>query len=83
MKKIEAFEQAIANKVKDLRAEGINPTLSWAYRDAFGNTKSRTLQTVSRKTGLLNLQFQAPSQSLLKPLQSYRSMVLKGQDLQR
>ena len=32
MKKIEAFEQAIANKVKDLRAEGINPTLFWAYR---------------------------------------------------
>jgi len=24
MKKIEAFEQAIENKVKDLRAEGIN-----------------------------------------------------------
>ena len=32
MKKIESFEQAIENKVKDLRAEGINPTLFWAYR---------------------------------------------------
>jgi len=34
MKKIEAFEQAIENKVKDLRAEGINPTLFWAYRES-------------------------------------------------
>ena len=34
MKKIEAFEQAIENKVKDLRAEGINPTLFWAYRNS-------------------------------------------------
>ena len=33
MKRIEAFEQAIENKVKDLRAEGINPTLFWAYRN--------------------------------------------------
>ena len=32
MKRIERFEQAIENKVKDLRAEGINPTLFWAYR---------------------------------------------------
>ena len=41
MKKIEAFEQAIANKVKDLRAEGINPTLFWAYRESIeaGNEK--------------------------------------------
>jgi len=34
MKKIETFEQAIENKVKDLRAEGINPTLFWAYRES-------------------------------------------------
>ena len=34
MKKIERFEQAIENKVKDLRAEGINPTLFWAYRES-------------------------------------------------
>ena len=34
MKKIEAFEQAIENKVKDLRAEGINPTLFWTYRNS-------------------------------------------------
>ena len=34
MKKIEVFEQAIENKVKDLRAEGINPTLFWAYRNS-------------------------------------------------
>ena len=41
MKKIESFEQAIANKVKDLRAEGINPTLFWAYRERIeaGNEK--------------------------------------------
>ena len=41
MKKIERFEQAIANKVKDLRAEGINPTLFWAYRtlEETGNDK--------------------------------------------
>jgi len=34
MKKIEVFEQAIENKVKDLRTEGINPTLFWAYRNS-------------------------------------------------
>ena len=41
MKKIEAFEQAIESKVKDLRAEGINPTLFWAYRQSLeaGNEK--------------------------------------------
>jgi len=41
MKKIERFEQAIENKVKDLRAEGINPTLFWAYRtlEETGNDK--------------------------------------------
>ena len=41
MKKIEIFEQAIENKVKDLRAEGINPTLFWAYRESIdaGNEK--------------------------------------------
>ena len=41
MKKIETFEQAIENKVKDLRAEGINPTLFWAYRESIeaGNEK--------------------------------------------
>ena len=32
MKKIEAFEQAIENKVQSLREVGINPTLFWAYR---------------------------------------------------
>ena len=41
MKRIERFEQAIENKVKDLRAEGINPTLFWAYRtlEETGNDK--------------------------------------------
>ncbi len=41
MKKIEAFEQAIENKVSDLRKEGINPTLFWAYRslEESGNDK--------------------------------------------
>ena len=41
MKKIERFEQAIENKVKDLRAEGINPTLFWAYTESIesGNEK--------------------------------------------
>lgn len=34
MKKIEAFENAIANKVKDIRAIGINSTMFWAYRDS-------------------------------------------------
>ena len=41
MKKIEAFEKAIENKVGDLRKEGINPTLFWAYRtlEETGNDK--------------------------------------------
>lgn len=34
MKKIEAFENAIANQVRDLREIGINPTMFWAYRDS-------------------------------------------------
>lgn len=33
MKKIEAFEKAIENKVPNLREVGINPTLFWAYRN--------------------------------------------------
>ena len=32
MKKINAFENAIANQVKDIRTEGINATAFWAYR---------------------------------------------------
>lgn len=32
MKKIATFENAITNRMKDLRAEGINPTAFWAYR---------------------------------------------------
>ena len=32
MKKIEAFENAIATQCKDLNAAGINPTAFWAYR---------------------------------------------------
>ena len=32
MKKIEAFEKAIENKIPNLREAGINPTLFWAYR---------------------------------------------------
>lgn len=32
MKKITTFENAIANRVKDIRAEGINATAFWAYR---------------------------------------------------
>lgn len=32
MKKIEAFENAIATQCKDLNAAGINPTTFWAYR---------------------------------------------------
>ena len=32
--KIATFDNAIANKVKDLRSEGINPTALWAYRDS-------------------------------------------------
>ena len=41
MKKIEAFEQAIENKVPNLREAGINPTLFWAYRklEDTGNDK--------------------------------------------
>ena len=42
MKKIEAFENAIANQVKDLRATGINPTMFWAYRDSL-EAESETL----------------------------------------
>ena len=34
MKKIEAFENAIANQVKDIRAIGINSTMFWAYRES-------------------------------------------------
>jgi hypothetical protein len=34
MKKIAAFESAIENQVKDIRAEGINPTAFWAYRNS-------------------------------------------------
>lgn len=34
MKKITAFENAITNRVKDIRAEGINPTAFWAYRNS-------------------------------------------------
>lgn len=34
MQKIEAFENAIANQVKDIREIGINPTMFWAYRDS-------------------------------------------------
>ena len=34
MKKIVAFENAIANQVKDIRTEGINPTAFWAYRNS-------------------------------------------------
>ena len=32
MKKIEAFENAIATECKDLKAAGINATAFWAYR---------------------------------------------------
>jgi len=31
MKTIAAFESAITNEVKDIKAEGINPTVFWAY----------------------------------------------------
>ena len=34
MKTIPAFENAITNQVTDLRAEGINPTTFWAYRNS-------------------------------------------------
>lgn len=33
MKNIEKFEEAIKNEVKDLKSEGINRTMFWAYRD--------------------------------------------------
>lgn len=41
MKKIETFEQAIKNKVPNLKQCGINPTLFWAYRRSIeaGNEK--------------------------------------------
>ena len=41
MKKIEAFEQAIENKVPNLKEVGFNPTLFWAYRtcEETGNEK--------------------------------------------
>lgn len=34
MKKIEAFEKAISEGVKDVRAIGINSTMFWAYRES-------------------------------------------------
>ena len=34
MKTIAAFESAIINQVKDIRDEGINPTVFWAYRNS-------------------------------------------------
>lgn len=34
MKVINQYEEAIANKVKDLKAVGINRTMFWAYRDS-------------------------------------------------
>lgn len=34
MRKIEKFENAIKNGATGLRAEGINPTAFWAYRDS-------------------------------------------------
>ena len=34
MKKIEAFENAIENHVRDLSAVGINGTVYWAYRES-------------------------------------------------
>ena len=37
MKKIAAFENAIANQVKDIRAEGINATAFWAYHRSIQN----------------------------------------------
>ena len=33
MKDIKKFEEAIRNEVKDQKAEGINRTMFWAYRD--------------------------------------------------
>ena len=37
MKKITAFENAIANECKDLIAAGIEPTVFWAYRHTMRN----------------------------------------------
>ena len=37
MKKITTFENAITNRVKDIRAEGINATAFWAYRRSQDN----------------------------------------------
>ena len=37
MKKITAFENAIANECKDLNAAGIEPTVFWAYRHTMRN----------------------------------------------
>ena len=34
MLRIESYERAIENQSKDLRADGINPTLFWAYRES-------------------------------------------------
>lgn len=34
MKEIKKFEMAIENQVKDIRAEGINATMFWAYRNS-------------------------------------------------
>ena len=34
MKKIESFDNAIANKAKDIKALCINPTAFWAYRES-------------------------------------------------
>ena len=41
MKKITTFENAIANRVKDIRAEGINATAFWAYRRSQDNGNDR------------------------------------------
>ena len=37
MKKIAAFESAIAKEIKDIREEGINPTVFWAYRTSINS----------------------------------------------
>jgi len=37
MKKIIAFENAIANECKDLNAAGVEPTVFWAYRHTMRN----------------------------------------------
>ena len=41
MKKITTFENAIANRVKDIRAVGINATAFWAYRRSQDNGNDR------------------------------------------